>query len=191
MNLQQLKKSVHVRVQLRPIPIRLDDLGRELPPIDEDWIIQSFMNDDVIRLSSVETGYTAQLGTDHVHHFTSNPSRSQGGLRFGFLSLTVQIYMQGVELRLSPTIRPGERLSPPAPEIIEKVVDFQFPADSGIQAQLENAGYKVAWCLDSRLHRLTTIEGWEVVIALDKDGELCTYRMKDRPSDQILVKKRV
>jgi len=110
MKIDQLKKCAYVRTQLQPLPIRLDQFGHLLPSIDEDWIIQPFMDDGILGLSSVETGYIAKLGYDAVHHFTSNPNRFQGTVRFGFLTLTVQIYMQGCNLWYLPTLRPGEPL---------------------------------------------------------------------------------
>lgn len=189
-NREQLQKNVGYRVQLQPVPIRLDVLGREIGSIDGDWIIQPFTGDDIVRLLSIDTNHLAELGFDNIHHFTSNPGRSKGGLQFGFLTLTVQMYIEGPNLRFAPTLRPGERLSTVVPEIHDITVDFKFPMDSGIQRRLEGEGYTVSWCSESRLARLIEIDGCEIVIALDRKGTLCRYRLKDRRDDQVLIKKR-
>ena len=80
---------------------------------------------------------------------------------------------------------------PPAPEIVEKWVDFRYPSDSGLQTRLEAAGYRVAWCLDSKLARKLDLEGWEIVVEPGDNSILSKFRLKDRPADQTLIKKRV
>ena len=40
MNWEQMKKNAGCRVQLVPVAVSLDDMGRELPQTDDDyWII--------------------------------------------------------------------------------------------------------------------------------------------------------
>lgn len=76
----------------------------------------------------------------------------------------------------------------PQAEVTEKIVDFSYPSDSGIQQRIEAAGYRVSWCLETRLSRRLDIEGCEVVVEPDGQGRLYSYRLKDRPADQILIK---
>ena len=76
-----------------------------------------------------------------------------------------------------------------APSYTEKWVDFQYPHDSGLQVRLENAGYKIAWCLDTKLSRRVDLEGWEVVTEPDEKGIPTRFRLKDKPADQTLIKK--
>src|SRR5215471_16675215 len=73
---------------------------------------------------------------------------------------------------------------------IEKWVDLKYPNDSGLQAKLEAAGYRVAWCLDTNLARKLDLEGWEVVVEPSDQGMPTKFRLKDRPADQTLIKKR-
>jgi len=75
------------------------------------------------------------------------------------------------------------------PNYEDKWVDFQYPSDSGLQERLANAGYKVAWCLDTRLSRKIDIEGWEIVTELNERGIPTRFRLKDKPADQTLIKK--
>jgi hypothetical protein len=191
MNLDQLKKNVGFRVQLEPMPIRLDNIGQELPPQNDDWLVQEVAATE-IRISNIYTGHAVTLGNDHVHHFTSNPDRSRdGGLQYGFLSLHVQIYLQLNNLFMRPCSRPGERVPPPTVYIAEKWVDFRYPSDSGMQAKLESSGFRVAWCFDSKLVRKVELEGWEVVLEKDSHGTPTTFHLRDRPDNQVLIRKRL
>lgn len=71
----------------------------------------------------------------------------------------------------------------------DKWVDFQYPNDSGLQERLTDAGYKVAWCLDTKLSRKIDLEGWEIVTELNGKGIPTRFRLKDKPADQTLIKK--
>lgn len=188
MNLDQLKKNVGARVQLEPVAIRLDEYGRELPPMNDDWLIEE-VTDVGVRILNLRTNHSTILGKDHIHHFTSNPGRSViGGTQRGFLTLLVQIYLQGNTLSIRPCPRPGEVVPPQRTDTVEKWVDFRYPADSGLQGDLEARGYRVAWCLESRLARKIDLEGWEVVVAQDDRGVPTTFHLRDRPENQVLIK---
>jgi hypothetical protein len=188
MNLEQLKKDVGYRVQLVPIACRLDNLGQPLPEVDDDWIIGE-VTDEHVRLSK-DTGHFVLLGKDHIHHFTSNPHRSVGTTKFGFLNLLVQIFVQGNDVWVKPTLRPGERVAAPSVKITDKVVNFQYPADSGIQRRLEATGFRLVWSLESELASRVDLHGWEIVVEPDASGHLCRFRCKDPRDDLILLKKR-
>jgi len=189
MNWDQMKKNAGYRVQLVPMACRLDDQGRKLPAIDDEWIISEITASGV-RISNTRTGHTTTLGKDHVHHFTTNPDGSHSGIQRGFLTLNVQIFLQARGLWVRPNARPGEEVEPPTVEVVEKWVDLRYPSDAGLQAKLEQAGYRLAWCLDTRLARLVDVEGWEIVIEPDEKGVLSTFRVKDRPANHTLIKKR-
>jgi hypothetical protein len=133
-----LKRNVGSWVQLVPTACRLDEFGALLPEIDEDWFFDEFAADH-IRVSKT-TGHFVRLGKDHIHHFTTNPQRTIGPTKFGFLTLHVQVFVQGPNVWVKPNTRPGERVAPPQIEIIDKPVHFRFPTDSGIQQRLERQG---------------------------------------------------
>jgi hypothetical protein len=189
MNWEQMKKNAGCRVQLVPIAIRLNHNGRELPQIDDDWIIDQVMPDGV-RISNTRTGHFTTLGKDHIHHFTSNPDRSRTGVQHGFLTLNVQIFLSGNKLEVRPNARPGEEVRPPSAQIFEKWVDIKYPSDSGLQQKLEAEGYSLRWCGDPRLSQSVDLEGWEVVVEPDVRGVLSTYHLRDSPFNQTLIKKR-
>jgi hypothetical protein len=65
-----------------------------------------------------------------------------------------------------------------------------YPSDSGLQQKLEAAGYRVAWCSNTKLSRKIDLEDWEIVVEPDAHGVLTKFRIKDRTVDQTLVKKR-
>lgn len=111
MNLAQIKNNVGWLVQLEPVACRLDEAGRELDVENDDWVIQEVTN-DVVRISNLRTNHIVKLGKDHIHHFTTNPDRATAESKYGFLTLHVQIYLQGSKVRVRPNSRPGERLPP-------------------------------------------------------------------------------
>lgn len=115
-NRDGLKKFVGGRVQLVPVAHRIDQTGRLLEPIDDDWVIESVTAQGA-RISNSRTGHFTTLGFDHIYEFTSNPDRSRGESRFGFLTLKIQISLQGNSLNIRPTPRPGETVPyvPPPP----------------------------------------------------------------------------
>jgi virulence-associated protein VagC len=116
MNRDGLKKFVGGKVQLVPVAHRIDQSGRLLEPIDDDWLLES-VTDQGARISNPRTGHATTLGFDHIYEFTSNPDRTRGDARFGFLTLKIQITLKGDSLTLRPTPRPGEAVAyvPPAP----------------------------------------------------------------------------
>ena len=99
MNIQMLRKNVNQRVRLHPPALRVMD-GR-LQPVDDVWVIQAVTPQGQVTLSS-DAGYLIPLEGDHIRNYTSDPIRSQGGLKHGILSLTISIELVG----LNATIRP-------------------------------------------------------------------------------------
>ncbi len=76
-------------------------------------------------------------------------------------------------------------------EPVEKLVDLEYPADSGLKSELESKGFEVKWCSENRISRCIDIEGWELVTQTSKYGKKEMLKVKDRPHNQILVKKRL
>jgi hypothetical protein len=190
MQWNKLKQCIGYRMRLSPIACRLDDLGQKLPDLDEDWLVSPGPTDETIQLSRIP-GHAFPLSKDQVHHFTEDPIRSaRGGAQYGMLTLLVQPYIQGLEMWVRPTLQPGVPLPPLAVTIEDRVVDFRYPSDSGLQTRLEANGYRIAWVLENRLSRLLDFEGWEIVHEKSAAG-LTRYRVRDRYDDQVLVKKLV
>src|ERR1700676_1938326 len=143
MNLEQLKKNIGWRVQLAPPAIHLDALGRELPGGSEEWIIKN-VNATEVRLDEATIlGLGTVLGPDVVHRFDTNRSR---GAQHGFLVLSQQMFIQQNKITFQPCPRPGERVPPPPPvTITEQWVKLDHPTTTGLQKELEAAGYRVSW----------------------------------------------
>ena len=99
-------------MQIQPVAHRLDDAGKLLPSIDDDWVVESVTDDDMT-ISNPRTGHLVLLGLDHIYSYTSNPGRKDGGLKFGFLMLKVQLTLKRHEVIVRPTVRPGESVPPP------------------------------------------------------------------------------
>jgi hypothetical protein len=110
-NKSQLKKNIGDWVRLRPIAHRLDVRGVPLPQIDDEWRIED-VTDEGVRLSLPRTGHGRTLGFDHVYEYNSD--RVQGGSHYGFLTLKVQLSIQGNDVHVTPT-RPGESVPPRTP----------------------------------------------------------------------------
>lgn len=190
-NLEMLKGNVGWRMQLAPQAIHLDELGRELPGKNEDWIIRTVTADEVRLDEATIMGYTVALGADYVQSFTSNPSRSVlGGLQYGFLKLTMQMYIpRDKPIWFQPCVRPGERLPPPTVQIRELSVDLHYPEKAGIQARLMSTGYQVGWARLSQLPR-RELDGWEVVIEKDNQGRPSSFCVRDPRDTLVYVKRR-
>lgn len=188
MNWDQMKKNVNTRVQLKPMPCRLDDYGRKLPALNDNWIIEE-VSADGVRIKNLRTHHTTTLGKDHIYDYISNPDQSRGGIKNGFLTLKVQIFLTREGLSIIPTARPGESVEPPAVEIVEKWVNADYPTRSGLKAHLEAAGYGLAWAWDTKLADLG-LKGWEIVIEPDPQGVLTKFRFDEIGPHQTLVKRK-
>lgn len=190
MNLEMLKRNIGHRVQLEPAAIHLDAIGRELPGRNEDWLIVNVTDTEVRLHEASVMGLTTTIGKDGVHHYNSNPSRSTpGGLQYGLLMLTVQMYIQSGKISYRPCPRPGERMPPVPVQIAHKAVDFNYPNTSGIQRRLEADGWRTAWVRESRVPGLE-LEGWEIVVEMDRHGMPTSFHLPDRPENQVYVKTR-
>jgi hypothetical protein len=189
MNLEQLKKNVGHRVQLAPCACHLDAHGLLLPEVSEDWLIEN-VTDEELRLTTT-TGHNLFLGKDNIHHYTTDRQRSQGAIKYGFLTLLVQPFIRGNDVWVKPTVRPGEPLAPPPVIITDKFVHFGYPTDSGLQQRLERLGFRLVWSRESLLPMRVDVEGWEVVVEPNATGRLFSFRVKDRSDDLILLRKRV
>lgn len=110
MNKNELKKNVGYHVKLRPMAKRFAGgrSGPQLPPVDDDWLIQT-VDKTGIRISNSATGHGTVLGFDHIREFTTDPVRGQG---YGLLILKTQLHIGGRNLWTEP-ITPG--LSAPDP----------------------------------------------------------------------------
>jgi hypothetical protein len=111
MNKEQLKKNVGDLVRLLPIANRLDGKGHPLPQIDDEWRIES-VADDGVRLFLPRTGHVRTLSYDHICEYTSD--RVERGVKYGFLTLKVQLSIQGNNINVVPT-RPGVPVAPRVP----------------------------------------------------------------------------
>lgn len=70
-------------------------------------------------------------------------------------------------------------------------VDIKYPHDSGLQAALEAEGFAVRWSRDSALARRLDLQGWSLVTQRGDSGRDIVLKMRDRPEDQTLVKKKI
>jgi len=126
--------------------------------VADDWIIEDVSTDGV-RIKNVRTDYTTTLGKDHIYDYVSNPDRSRDGVKHGFLTLKVQLFLNTKGVSITPTPRPGESVEPAVVQIQEKWVDADYPARSGLKIRLEAAGYSLSWAWDSKLGGLELNDG--------------------------------
>ncbi len=134
-------------------------------------------------------GISTVLAKDHIHHFTSDPARGGADARKGFLTLNVQLFIQGANAWVRPTLRPGEALLPPQRIIEDVAVDINFPSRSGLQDRLAEQGYRLVWSTESNAGSRIEEEGWQRVIEENAQGQLRQFRVKDRSDDLLLLKK--
>src|SRR6266853_1421685 len=134
MNKDMMKKNVHAHVQLLPPACRLDENGFKLKPEayvgeSDRWFIED-VSDSGVRISH-PSGHVKTLGYDHICKFTSDGNTNS--VKRGFLTLHVQLFIQGNEVRVVPNARPGDPVEPKLPGVVEKVVEISYPDKSGIQ----------------------------------------------------------
>lgn len=179
MNKDQMKKNLYAHVQLRPPACRLDENGIELKPVayfgeSDRWAITE-VSDAGVTISH-PSGHVKTLGYDHIQKFTSDEARQ--GVKRGFLTLHVQLFVQGNAVHVEPNARPGEPVLPRRPEIVEHLVESNYPVASGIQQKLAARGYRVGWCRPERVRTLVDVDGWEVVVEPIASGGLASFRTK-------------
>lgn len=108
MNFTQLKKSVGIRVKLRPAACSRDATG-VLVETDDEWLIES-VDKNGIQLRNMRTGHYPRLHSDHVNHFTTAPQLPDQLMR-GFLELTVRIELRGDNVIIEPILSGPARLA--------------------------------------------------------------------------------
>ena len=151
--------------------------------MDDDWWLIQRVAEDGVTIVDPRTGHVRLLGYDHIQKFTSDGVRNGHGR--GFLTLLVQLYIQGNDVRICPT-RPGEAVPPTRPAVVNKLVESNYPTASGIQQRLEAQGYTIGWCRPERVASVE-LEGGQVVVERDATGTLATFRLRD---GAVLVKRR-
>jgi hypothetical protein len=109
MNKQMMAKNAGAHALLLPPPIQLDQDGKQLAPFSDDyWVVQE-VTDAGVTVFNPRSRHTKLLHYDHIHNYTSDNEKN--GARRAFLTLKVQMYIHGNEVRILPT-RPGEMLAP-------------------------------------------------------------------------------
>jgi hypothetical protein len=109
MNKDQMKNNVGKRVLLQPPArrVRMDGSVQAAEP-DDWWLIEE-VTPSGVKLSDPSTGHFRVLGHDHIQKFTSDQPRD--GFERGFLTLHVQLVVQGNGVDVVPNARPGESVA--------------------------------------------------------------------------------
>jgi hypothetical protein len=139
MNWAQFVKQIGARYRLEPPACRLDEHGAELPEISDDWVLTRITDASVAEFENVRTQHILKLAKDHIYDFRTDTTRPDDGMRYGFLVLKVQVFLQNAELTMRPNSRPGERVRdarPVAPDWTpyRKVVLKDIPTGIGIKS---------------------------------------------------------
>lgn len=109
MNKQKLADCLHYRIRLWPIAGRKVPGGPWLPPIDDDWLVQSVdAQRGIVRLFNPRTWHIVTLGPDRIHHFEHEPHRDWDGLKHGMFILHTQLVLSGNNVHYLP--RPHRRI---------------------------------------------------------------------------------
>jgi hypothetical protein len=188
-NWEKLMTNKGRHVKLQPDACFLDPGGRQIPYLDDDWLITD-ATPDRLKITNTRTQHQAVLAKDHVHHFTSDLIRSPDGSDHGFLTLLVQLFIKGNDISIKPCLKPGEAVSPPPViEIEDKWVDMFYPGAVSLAQKLGVQDHELAWCRDSRVHTLIASGSCEIALERDRAGRLYRLRRKDRPECQTLMKR--
>jgi hypothetical protein len=89
--------------------------GIELEVRDDEWFIDEVENGRV-KLSNDRTDHILRVKPDHIHNFSNTLKDG-----YGFLSLTAQVCLEGVNVRIEPNVWLGEFPMATRPE---QVFDF-------------------------------------------------------------------
>jgi hypothetical protein len=109
MNKDQMKNNVGRRLLLQPPARRLRPDGSiQVPPSDDWWLVEDVTSAGV-NISDPITGMKRILGYDHIQKYTSDLARD--GHERGFLTLLVQLVVQGNTIDVVPNARPGESVA--------------------------------------------------------------------------------
>jgi hypothetical protein len=76
---------------------------------------------------------------------------------------------------------------PEAPKIEDEWVDLKYPADTGIQKQLEKEGYSLGWATAKLEARKLDAEGYEHVLVKWRDGRTVRLKIRDASAGGYLV----
>jgi hypothetical protein len=156
-------------VRLRPIAHRLQVSGHPLPQLDDEWRIDA-VTDDGVRISLPRAGHGRLLGFDHICEHTSD--RIERGLKYGFLTLKVQLSIQGNDVHVTPT-RPGVPVPPQIPadpvrmallQQLRKLPTQFIPAGSLSQFPREDVITEIARCEAEGLLEARLLRGGGVVL---------------------------
>jgi hypothetical protein len=109
MNKDQMKNNVGKRVLLQPPArrLQLDGLVQAAPP--DDWWLVEEVTPAGVKISDPGSGHFRVLRYDHIHKFTSD--QPLDGFERGFLTLHVQLVVQGDGVDVVPNARPGESVA--------------------------------------------------------------------------------
>jgi hypothetical protein len=182
MNKEMLRKNVNDWVRLRPIAHRLQDNGHPLPQLDDEWRIES-VTDDGVRIFLPRTGHGRLLAFDQICEYTSD--RIERGMKYGFLTLKVQLSIQGNDVNVTPT-RPGVPVPPRIPadpiriELLQRLRNLptQFiPAGSLSQFPREDVISEIARCQAEGLLEARLLRGGGLVL------DAVALQIKPRGSD--------
>jgi hypothetical protein len=109
MNKEQMKNNVGKRVLPQPPArrLQLDGLVQAAPP--DDWWLVEEVTPAGVKISDPGSGHFRVLRYDHIHKFTSD--QPLDGFERGFLTLHVQLVVQGDGVDVVPNARPGESVA--------------------------------------------------------------------------------
>jgi hypothetical protein len=183
MNNEQMRKNLRAHVLLVPAAYHLDQYGFELPTVEDPWWLIEDVSDDGVKIRNPRSGHVKLLTYDHLYKWTNDQPKS--GAKRGFLSLHVQITVQGNLVSIVPNPRPGEAVPPKRPQVIDKLVTFAYPVETGMQQRLEAQGYQLGWCRPENVSTKVDVQGCSVVLEPDAQGVFSTFRTRD---GQVLIK---
>jgi hypothetical protein len=138
MNLEQLKRNVGQQVKLVPPACHLDAAGDPLPSLNENWTIEAVTNDYIEIRTALGQSY--RLAKDHVRNFTSDTPSSTDDNRRGFLTLHVQLFVEGADVSAVPSERPGAAVIPPIDRARRARVVFAAELERAFRRQVEILG---------------------------------------------------
>ncbi len=95
MNADQLKKQLGHPMKLRPLAVRLDNVGRDIGSRDDDWLLTEMTTKPkAVVLSNTATGHAVTLQSDNVKEFRTPH----------YLILRCVLVIQGMRITIEPIV---------------------------------------------------------------------------------------
>jgi len=178
MNRKELEKNIGQFFKLRPIPLRVEADGTQLPPLDYAWRLDEVQDKLArIRLRNISTHHTVELESDNVQERRSP----------NFLLLRCQLILRSTGIEIEP-IAKGSPIG--VLKVTDRFVSLKYVDQAGITARLTDEGYSLRWSKAEEEATRIDLEGWQYVEEVAPDGSMVHFKVRDEAVGYLVLLKK-